>query len=64
MVVQKTQDLTPIIMGNGAFFIFTKKTFKKYKNRVGGNPYFYPLDFKEAIEIDNEEDFELAEKFA
>ena len=62
-VVQKTQDLNPIIMGNGAFFIFTKKTFKEYKNRVGVNPYFYPLDFKESIEIDNEEDFKLAEKF-
>jgi len=59
-VVQKTQDLEPVIMGNGAFFIFTKKTFKKYKNRSGENPYFYPLTFPEGIEIDNKEDFELA----
>ena len=29
-VVQKTQDLEPVIMGNGAFFIFTKKTFKEF----------------------------------
>jgi CMP-N-acetylneuraminic acid synthetase len=62
-VVQKTQDLNPIIMGNGAFFIFTKKMFKKYKNRTGKTPYFYPLSFKESIEIDTEEDFELAQKF-
>ena len=60
-VVQKTQDLDPVVMGNGAFFIFTKKTFKKYKNRTGGNPYFYPLRFPEGIEIDNPEDFELAQ---
>ena len=59
-VVQKTQDLEPIIMGNGAFFIFTKKTFKKYKNRAGEKPYFYPLAFPEGIEIDNKQDFELA----
>ena len=59
-VVQKTQDLEPVIMGNGAFFIFTKKTFKKYKNRTGENPYFYPLTFPESLEIDNKGDWELA----
>ena len=58
--MQKTQDLEPIIMGNGAFFIFTKKMFKKFKNRTGEKPYFYPLAFPECIEIDNKEDFELA----
>jgi CMP-N-acetylneuraminic acid synthetase len=62
-VIQKTQDLTPIVMGNGAFFIFTKKTFKKYKNRTGKSPYLYPLEFKEAIEIDVLEDYELARRY-
>tara|TARA_R110000824_G_scaffold3379_2_gene15979 strand:- start:2223 stop:2870 length:648 start_codon:yes stop_codon:yes gene_type:complete len=62
-VIQKTQNLPPVIMGNGAFFIFTKKTFNKNKNRSGSRPYFYPLSFKESIEIDTEEDFELAEKY-
>jgi len=62
-VVQKTQDLEPIIMSNGAFFIFTKKTFKLFNNRSGGNIKFYPLSFKESIEIDYEEDFEIAKKF-
>ena len=61
-VVQKTQDLEPVIMGNGAFFIFTKKTFKKYNNRTGSNPYFYPLSNIEGFEIDYPEDFELARK--
>jgi CMP-N-acetylneuraminic acid synthetase len=63
-VVQKTQDLEPIVMGNGAFFIFTKKMFKKYKNRTGKRPYFYPLKFPESIEIDNKEDFDLAKAVA
>lgn len=62
-VVQKTQDLEPIVMGNGAFFIFTKKTFKKNKNRTGTNPFFYPLKGREAVEIDTVEDFELATKY-
>lgn len=59
-VVQKTQDLEPILMGNGAFFIFTKAVFKMHKNRVGKNNFFFPLNFKEAVEIDTQEDFDLA----
>ena len=62
-VIQKTQDLEPIVMGNGAFFIFTKKTFKKNKNRTGKNPFFYALKGRESIEIDNTEDFELAKRY-
>ena len=58
--VKRTQDLDPIIFQNGAFFIFTKKTFKEHNNRVGSNPYFYELDIPESIEIDYEEDYKLA----
>tara|TARA_Y100001963_G_scaffold124270_1_gene174945 strand:+ start:411 stop:1067 length:657 start_codon:yes stop_codon:yes gene_type:complete len=61
-VVQKTQDLEPVTMGNGAFFIFTKKTFKDNKNRTGKNPYFYPITFPESVEIDDREDWELAKR--
>lgn len=61
-VIQKTQDLEPVVMGNGAFFIFTKKTFKENNNRTGKNPYFYPIIFPESVEIDNEPDFELARR--
>lgn len=63
-VVQKTQDLEPILLGNGAFFIFTKKTFKENKNRTGKNPFFYALQMPESIEIDTNEDLELAQRWA
>tara|TARA_A100001391_G_scaffold110084_2_gene73937 strand:+ start:331 stop:984 length:654 start_codon:yes stop_codon:yes gene_type:complete len=59
-VVQKTQDLKPVTMGNGAFFIFTKKSFKENNNRTGKNPYFYPLTPPESIEIDDADDWYLA----
>ena len=62
-VIQKTQDLKPIYLSNGAFFIFTKKTFKKYKNRVGPNLFLYEISGKEAVEIDNYEDLELAKLY-
>jgi CMP-N-acetylneuraminic acid synthetase len=61
-VVQKTQDLKPVVMGNGAFFIFTKKTFKENNNRTGKNPYFYPITVPESIEIDDADDWYLAER--
>ena len=59
-VVQKTQDLEPIVMSNGAFFIFKKKVFKENNNRMGQNPYFYVLPPIEDIEIDNYNDLKLA----
>ena len=62
-VVEKTQNLPPIIMGNGAFFIFTKKTFIRYNNRLGKNPYYFVLSMPESIEIDYQEDYELAQKY-
>ena len=60
-VVSKTQDLEPVVMGNGAFFIFTKKVFMKNKNRTSENNYFYPIKFPESVEIDTLDDFRLAE---
>jgi CMP-N-acetylneuraminic acid synthetase len=59
-VVQRTQDLNPIIMSNGAFFIFTKHMFEKHNNRVGDNCYTYVIDYPECIEIDNNNDLKLA----
>tara|TARA_B100000497_G_C7661810_1_gene398680 strand:- start:100 stop:759 length:660 start_codon:yes stop_codon:yes gene_type:complete len=59
-VVQKTQDLEPIVMSNGAFFGFTKKTFKENNNRIGKKPYFYVLPPIEDIEIDTTNDLKLA----
>ena len=61
-VVSKTQDLEPIFLGNGAFFIFTKRSFFKYKNRTAKNFYLYPLTFEESVEIDYPEDLELVKK--
>ena len=61
-VVTKTQNLDPIYMSNGSFFIFRKRTFKRYNNRIGKNPYYYELKFPESVEIDNKEDLDLARK--
>ena len=59
-VIQRTQDLKPIYFSNGAFFVMTKRMFKKNKNRWGPSVYFYPLDSIEGVEIDYPEDLKLA----
>ena len=59
-VITKTQNLNPIIQSNGAFFIFKKKTFMKYNNRIGKKPFYYEISFPESVEIDTHEDLNLA----
>lgn len=59
-IITKTQNLNPIIQSNGAFFIFTKKIFLKYNNRIGKNPFYYEVNFPESIEIDTNQDLKLA----
>lgn len=59
-VVTKTQNLKPIVQSNGAFFIFKKKTFMKYNNRIGKKPFYYEISFPESVEIDTHEDLNLA----
>jgi len=59
-VVQRTQDVEKIYFSKGAFFIFTKSTFKQYKNRLGKKNFYYPLSMLEAVEIDTADDLEFA----
>ena len=61
-VITKTQNLNPIVQSNGAFFIFKKKTFMRYNNRIGKKPFYYELNFPESVEIDTIEDLNLARK--
>ena len=61
-IITKTQNLNPIIQFNGAFFIFKKKTFMKYNNRIGKNPFYYEINYPEALEIDTYDDLYLARK--
>lgn len=62
--IVRTQDLDPMYMETGAFFIFTKEVFTKTHRRIGDNPYIYVIDQFEAIDIDEQEDFEFAQAAA
>lgn len=62
--IVRTQDLDPIYMETGAFFIFRKEVFTKLGQRIGNKPYIYEIDQFEAVDIDEAEDFEFAKAVA
>lgn len=57
----RTQDLEPIYQETSGVYVFTKEVFVKYRRRIGVKPYVKEVSFKETIDIDNQEDFEVAE---
>ena len=57
----RTQDLKPIYQETSGVYVFTKEVFLKHKRRVGVKPFIKEVTFKEAVDIDDPEDFDLAE---
>ena len=62
--VVRTQDMEPVYMETGAFFIFKKEVFTKMHRRIGIKPYIYEIDQFEAIDIDEQEDLDFAKVVA
>lgn len=61
----RTQDLPPLFEENSNFFIFSKNSFTSAGNkRIGLKPKMFPMDKLEAIDIDEEADFIMAETLA
>jgi len=57
----RTQDLEPIYEENSCFYIFSKETNQKIRNRLGSKSLMFPIDRFEATDIDDMEDFYWAE---
>lgn len=57
----RTQDLKPIYQETSGVYVFTKEVFKEYRRRIGKKPFIKEVSFKEAVDIDNPDDFDLAE---
>lgn len=60
-VLLRTQDLAPIYLENSCGYVFTQATLVERGNRIGAKPYLFEVDHLEAIDIDEERDFRLAE---
>ena len=56
-----TQHLNPIFEENSCFYIFTKESFLSTNSRIGSSPLMYEIDKIESIDIDEKDDFIIAE---
>ena len=59
--VPRSQDLKPIYRETSGVYVFTKEAYMKTHRRIGLKPFVKEVSFKEAVDINNPEDFELAE---
>ncbi len=57
----RSQDLKPIYRETSGVYVFTRETYERYHRRIGKHPYIREVSFREAVDINNPEDFTLAE---
>jgi CMP-N-acetylneuraminic acid synthetase len=60
-MLARTQDLPPLYEENSCIYLFSRSRFLETRNRIGQRPCLYVIDPLEAIDIDEETDFKLAE---
>lgn len=60
-ILLRTQDLPPIYEENSCLYIFTKEVLGQRHNRIGERPLMFEIDRIESWDIDEEQDFRIAE---
>ena len=60
----QTQDLEPWFEENSCLYIFTKESFEQTKARIGKAPILFETPKYESIDIDTEEDWQIADAIA
>lgn len=58
----RSQDLEPIFRETSGVYVFKKSVYETYHRRIGGKSFIKEISYREAIDINTGEDFELAEK--
>jgi len=60
-VLLQTQDLPPIYEENSCIYMFTAENLKRRGNRIGDKPMMFEIPVEEALDIDEEIDFQIAD---
>lgn len=60
-ILLQTQDLPPVYEENSCFYIFTRPNLLARRNRMGERPLMFEIPRLEAVDIDEEADFEIAD---
>ena len=58
-VLLRTQDLEPIYEENSCAYLFDAETLLRRGNRIGDRPLLFPIDPHEALDIDDEHDWNI-----
>jgi CMP-N-acetylneuraminic acid synthetase len=61
-ILIRTQDLPPFYEENSCLYIFERNTLIERHNRIGNRPFLFEMDPYEAVDIDEEIDFRIAEE--
>ncbi len=59
--IPRTQDLPPLYEESSGFYIYRSEIMEKLNRRIGDNPYIVEVGEIESIDIDEAEDFEIAD---
>ncbi|PKN92104.1 MAG: acylneuraminate cytidylyltransferase [Chloroflexi bacterium HGW-Chloroflexi-6] len=60
-ILLQTQDLPPLYEENSCFYLFTRQNLLARRNRLGERPLMIEIPRLEAVDIDEEADFEIAD---
>jgi len=60
----RTQDLAPYYEENSCLYLFSKQSFQNTHARIGNKPILFKTPALESIDIDEPEDWQLAEALA
>lgn len=60
-ILLQTQDLPPVYEENSCFYMFTRPNLIARRNRLGERPLMCEIPRLEAVDIDEEADFEIAD---
>lgn len=60
-ILLRTQDLPPVFEENSCLYLFNRQILLERHNRLGNRPLMFEVDRHEALDIDEEQDFEMAD---
>lgn len=60
-ILLRTQDLPPLYEENSCIYLFTREILEERRNRIGRRPILFEIEAEEAVDIDEEIDFTMAE---
>lgn len=59
--IPRTQDLSPLYEETSGFYIYKREVMTKLNRRIGNNPYMVEISEIESVDIDEPEDFAIAD---